>query len=793
MAEPLKCTFEVSSRKFLGFLVNQRGVEANLDKIQALLNMQSPTKVKQVQSLAGRLAVADMASTSSPEIPDPTITPAEISSSALQRTEDTSSTPNESRPTTETTATDVNKEADVNPFARKKRAKTSVVWNDFKEVILPDNTKKTECIHCKAKLAITVSGSTTHLSRHLNSCVRRILFQKQQQRFFQAQAGDMGTSGETDNLVPILTNGKFEMVKMRELVANWVLMHEHPFTVVEEEGFNDMQRYAIPQWERINNNMCKNDCVTMYEREKTKLKNLLKTIDKISLTTDLWKSSNQKIEYMVLTGHFIDSNWRLQKRVLNFVYIPPPRTGILIKDLIYKCAKEWGIENKVFTISVDNATSNDTAIRILKDNFSINKSLVCGGKLFHVRCYTHIMNLMVQDGLTKIRYIVEDVRDSVAYIKQSESRFIMFLEIVQLLRLPHRKLILDCKTRWNSTYEMLITALKFKNVFLRYRDKDPHYDCCPDPEDWVRVEKVCEVLEVFNTITNIISGSDYPTANLFLSEVFRVKVMLDAKAMDANDFIRDMVKRMKKKFDKYWGECNLLMCVASVVDPRCKKAMLEYCFPRMYEEIEAQANMLKVKNALYEIYQEYVDESQSFNNEQSAENRVVPQVNVQNPSSSSGFALFTQHMKVVQSVPPEKSELDSYLEEECYISDDGDDPTTFDALQWWKVNTLKYRLLSRMARDILAIPITTVASEATFSAGNRVIETYRSSLSPETVQVLLCGGDWCRNLRGLKRKNKEQELKEQLGERELEESLLLAHPGEDRQQQSKAELARSSP
>ena len=59
-----------------------------------------------------------------------------------------------------------------------------------------------------------------------------------------------------------------------------------------------------------------------------------------------------------------------------------------------------------------------------------------------------------------------------------------------------------------------------------------------------------------------------------------------------------------------------------------------------------------------------------------------------------------------------------------------------------------------MASDILAIPITTVASEATFSAGTRVIDTYRAALHPETVQVLMCAGDWCRNLHGIKKKMK---------------------------------------
>ena len=53
---PLKCAFGVGSGKFLGFMVNERGIEANPDKIQALLDMQSPEKSKQVQSLTGRVA-----------------------------------------------------------------------------------------------------------------------------------------------------------------------------------------------------------------------------------------------------------------------------------------------------------------------------------------------------------------------------------------------------------------------------------------------------------------------------------------------------------------------------------------------------------------------------------------------------------------------------------------------------------------------------------------------------------------------------------------------------------------
>ena len=53
---PAKCAFRVSAEKFLGFIVNNRGIEVNLKKIKAVLDMPSPSSIKEVQRLTGRIA-----------------------------------------------------------------------------------------------------------------------------------------------------------------------------------------------------------------------------------------------------------------------------------------------------------------------------------------------------------------------------------------------------------------------------------------------------------------------------------------------------------------------------------------------------------------------------------------------------------------------------------------------------------------------------------------------------------------------------------------------------------------
>ena len=112
-----------------------------------------------------------------------------------------------------------------------------------------------------------------------------------------------------------------------------------------------------------------------------------------------------------------------------------------------------------------------------------------------------------------------------------------------------------------------------------------------------------------------------------------------------------MIEAMKQEFDKYWGEVNLLMAIGAILDPRCKMRVIEFCFPKMYPGSAAKDNISKVREALYELYDEYVAEFQANSGEQTGETHDGFRKEANTIQISSfGWSEFNDFVKMIETV-----------------------------------------------------------------------------------------------------------------------------------------------
>ncbi|KAJ0725760.1 putative HAT dimerization domain, ribonuclease H-like superfamily, hAT-like transposase, RNase-H [Helianthus annuus] len=369
---------------------------------------------------------------------------------------------------------------------------------------------------------------------------------------------------------------------------------------------------------------------------------------------------------------------------------------------------------------------------------------------FHVRCCAHMLNSVVQDGLGTIDSCLVKIREGVKYLRKSPFRLLKFGEMAILFDIQtSRSLFTDVQTKWKSTHRTLESAIHYKLAFKGYASADINFEWSLTDDEWACAEKVCRVLKVILNATNLFSGTSYPTTNLFLIELFKVKKEIKNNYISDDLFLKKISAPMFDKFEKYWGEIEVLMSIASILDPRLKKVSVSWTFGRLYPDNELSDRVEYVITKLHSLYEKY---SIANSNSTSMSSEAVI---VRARQDEDDFYAYLKSRSVENT---KKSELEVYLEEPNYPYFEN---MEFDVLKWWSQSSSKFPILSKMARDIFCIPITTVDSGSSFSAGGRILDDYRSSLSKDMVELLVCGGDWIRSASETTIQTLEQSAKEE--------------------------------
>ncbi|CAL5360825.1 unnamed protein product [Camellia sinensis] len=570
------------------------------------------------------------------------------------------------------TADDAELDDDVSQGPTKRiRKLTSKVWDDFVKFKGPNGNDIARCKHCNREFVGESRKETSHLKNHLSKTCP-VLKGPNAPRIASKAASES---------TPKAANFKFDQERSRMDFSRMVIKHNYPFNMVEHEFFEIFCNNLQPMFKLVSRNTVRADVLDVYEIEKAKLYQFLDELSsKITLTTDIWTSDHQNFAYTCLTAHYVTNDWELKKKILAYRRIDYPHDGdhlfSFIKDLIL----EWNIDKKLFSMVVDNATSNDVMVRLLKRWLHDQGLLHLGGQLFHVRCSAHILNLVVQDGLKVIGSLISKIRESVRYLGRSPYGKQKFDVAVNHVKLHHKKKVpMDVPTRWNSTYSMLEAALDLKSAFHRLGE----YDC-----------------------------------------------------------IRLMAGPMRVKFQKYWEKCSLVLAIAVVLDPRFKMDLVEYYFGLIYG-VDANKHIQRVRNGFVDLFYEYrSDSSDSMSSialvsENSSSSGSQLLVGSSKQESLAAFHAWYAQERASNIHAYQKSEVEQYLEELVFPSNE-----SFNILHWWKVNKAKFPTLAKIARDVLSVPATTVASEAAFSVGGRVIDETRASLLPDIVEALITCNDW---------------------------------------------------
>ncbi|CAI0465098.1 unnamed protein product [Linum tenue] len=265
---------------------------------------------------------------------------------------------------------------------------------------------KARCKYCRKPLGGETSNGTSNLRNHIKTCI--------QKRIHDGSQKILGPNYQPGGN-PQLSAAQYNNEVSRKEFCSMILVHEYPLSLVDHVGFKRFCCSLQPQFAVPSRNTVKKDILGLYGVERSKYQNMIDgNLGRISVTADLWTATNQKMGYMAVTGHFIDNSWKLRNIMLRFMYVPAPHTSQRLADRLFDSLLDWNIAGKLSSITLDNCTTNDSMIFHMRNNL-VSSDLLLDGKLIHMRCSAHILNLIVRDGLDAIKDAIHLIRESVVY------------------------------------------------------------------------------------------------------------------------------------------------------------------------------------------------------------------------------------------------------------------------------------------------------------------------------------------------------------------------------------------
>lgn len=554
-------------------------------------------------------------------------------------------------------------------------------------------------------------------------------------------------------------NEKTYRDELAKLVCAKHLSHRFADDVVWE---NFLQRGVNPAVKKVSRSTVSRDIDRMVLEWKKELCNTFSQLGhKVSICSDIWSDHWQEHHYMGITCHWIDDSWTLHKRLIAYREFDTVHSAQNISMKIRVILQEYGLVQKLFSVSFDNASANTASL----DSLIATCQPSFGGRFFHVRCICHIINLCVQDGLACLKDTVAPIKSAISYLCRHSSLLKRWKRFCRENHLTYKKFTLDVSTRWNSTYKMLHGSYEFKEhlcAFFTSISNEVNLNFYIYPQLWDTCSSLCALLAVFNNATNELSGVYYPTSCLALDQCLNIVIALNEHSED--ELLQQAIVSMKAKWMKYFTYLPDIFLVAKVLDPRVRVIGLEELLTMYYDNLfpssddskpDARQIVGNIHQLMRDLYREYKIEYGNIDE---------PCVGVEGGSGSGGsgsqagprrsnkpykskafeiyYAPKKQNRGRISTNPYQ--ELDTYLTNRLDYGEYEGEDEQLNFLGWWAHKGNSFPILSIIAKEVLACPVSTVAVEQAFSMGSLTLSEKRSRLTVEHLENQCLLDDWVR-------------------------------------------------
>lgn len=338
-----------------------------------------------------------------------------------------------------------------------------------------------------------------------------------------------------------------------------------PFSVVDGIGFRRLMKETVPLYKLPTRNTLKTMIIKKYDVLSYDFKETISKVPHLSITADVWSNMMTTTSYLGITCHFLDGI-NIQSPVLGVFELNKSHTGDYIGAQIVSALNDWTIP--IDTV-VSVATDNESAmVKAVNDKFGKNK---------HVRCIAHSINLLAESSIQNTKgldELVKQIREIVKFIKRSVNASDMLREEQKMrgiLEGEVLKMVLDVKTRWNSTYHMIQRFLELSNIVSSILVSKPESPPMLTAVELETAKEVRTLLANLERLTREFSGESYITASMVipLLNCFLKAIQPSTPKSSIGLQLKDT---LLKEFDARFKdrEHAHLLAIPMVLDPRFK-------------------------------------------------------------------------------------------------------------------------------------------------------------------------------------------------------------------------------